>query len=164
MKKRKLHLFLTIVSIILSLITVVGFCVGFSNSQKTTETLNRYDYEYGYYDLSTQKFNLSKQKIVTEDFYSITSDNYDLYSINVSEDAECNVVVIYFMENNELPAYHSSLVPGSEFTLDYNYLSSENYTRFKVQIEPMAIDGEQPTLNVFNIGKYVDMVTVTVAK
>ena len=77
---------------------------------------------------------------------------------------ECNVEVVYFNDNVDNPSYITSVAPGSDFTFDYNFVSSENYTRFKVQIRPMAIDGEQPTLNVFNIGKYVDMVTVTVVK
>ena len=149
-KSNKLKWVLSIVSIVLSLATLIGVIVGVNNMADTT-SLSQTDYHIGTIN-DTGKIIESKKSI-----YSDISTIEDL-EITLAENSNITYKVVFYDEDEKFISMTETL--ETDFDTSSNPSNAEY---FRVLITPNQVDGEDVTLNVFNMGKYTKMINVEFA-
>ena len=149
-KSNRLKWVLSIVSIVLSLATLIGVIVGVNNMADTT-TLSQTDYHIGTIN-ETGKIIESKKSI-----YSDMSTIEDM-EITLAENSNITYKVVFYDEDEKFISMTETL--ETDFDTSSNPSNAEY---FRVLITPNQVDGEDITLNVFNMGKYTKMINVEFA-
>lgn len=138
---------LATIAIVASLSLSAGALIRQASSEKTEE-LNSYNYTIC---AVTEEGNINK-----EEKTSLVSDKLnasDLVSIEVKEDADVAVYVLWYNEDGDL--LKKDVVEGELPE------APEGADTVRVEIEPEDDDGE---ISVFEKGGYAKLVTVTVTK
>lgn len=151
-KKNNLKWGLTIVSIILSIVTLVSLCVGLGNIA-TTRTLKSTDYGIGTIS-ATGIVQDSKQNIYSKDTYSVEDMVIEL---------EENASITYKLAFYNIDGEFVSMTDAQSADFDTTNVPA-TATEFRILITPNAVDGEAVELNIFNMGKYVSQLKVTINK
>ena len=152
-KNNKILWFLTIIAIVLSAIACTSiFTIPFFNNDDEKIELDRFDYTFGTIDNDSGKLLDSKKSIRTRDLHSIEGIDIDL-----KDDATVSYKVAYYDADKKFVSV------SEETNGDYDVETApEEAVYVRIFVTPYQIDGEDVILNVFNIGKYVDQIEVTV--
>lgn len=148
MKNKKLNIILTITSIVLSVLALVGVIVAM-HKDNTTKNANSFMYEIGAINESGKVIE-SKQSAYLKDM-----QNVDGLKIELDEEtATITYKVVFYNEDGEFVSMTESL------DADFDANIPETATQFRVVITPLAVDGEPVELNFFNVMKYVSQLEV----
>ena len=149
-KGNKFKWVLSIVSILLSLATLIGVIVGVNNMADTS-TLSQTDYHIGTIN-ETGKIIESKKSV-----YSDMTTIEDM-EITLAENSNITYKVVFYDEEEKFVSATETLETDYDTTAN-----PENAEYFRVVITPNQVDGEDVTLNIFNMGKYTKMINVEFA-
>lgn len=152
-KKNKFKFALTIVSVILSIVTLIAVCVGLGNLADT-KTLGNSAFGIGTIS-ETGKIVESKQNAYTKKAYSI-----DGMAIELDEETATITYKVAFYDED------GAFVSMTD-ALDEDFVTSTipaTAKTFRVVVTPLAVDGEPVELNIFNVGKYISQIQVTINK
>lgn len=150
LKSNKFRWAMTVVSVVLSIVTLVSLFVGLSNLQET-KTMQNSAYHIGTID-DSGKVVESRQFIYSD---IATTENM---KIEIAEDGTITYKVVFYDESKDF-------VSASDFLeVDFDTTSTPTTAKyFRVLITPYQVDGENVTINIFNITKYVNMLSVSYA-
>lgn len=152
-KKEKAKWWLTIGAVVLSVVALVSAIIGLTKNITTTK-LGSTDYAIGSVD-STGKVIDSKKSVYSKDLN--TTDNL---TIDIDEDtATITYKVAYYDENEKFVSMTETMSNDLDTT---SIPSTAEY--FRVIITPNQVDGEDVTLNIFNMSKYTSQIEVTFDK
>lgn len=152
-KKEKAKWWLTIGAVVLSVVALVSAIIGLTKNITTTK-LGSTDYAIGSVD-STGKVIDSKKSVYSKDLN--TTDNL---TIDIDEDtATITYKVAYYDENEKFVSMTEAMSKDLDTT---SIPSTAEY--FRVIITPNQVDGEDVTLNIFNMSKYTSQIEVTFDK
>lgn len=152
-KKEKAKWWLTIGAVVLSVVALVGAIIGLTKNITTTK-LGSTDYAIGSVD-STGKVIDSKKSVYSKDLN--TTDNL---TIDIDEDtATITYKVAYYDENEKFVSMSEAMSKDLDTT---SIPSTAEY--FRVIITPNQVDGEDVTLNIFNMTKYTSQIEVSFDK
>lgn len=152
-KKEKAKWRLTIGAVVLSVVALVSAIIGLTKNITTTK-LGSTDYAIGSVD-STGKVIDSKKSVYSKDLN--TTDNL---TIDIDEDTvTITYKVAYYDENEKFVSMTEALSSDLDTT---SIPSTAEY--FRVIITPNQVDGEDVTLNIFNMSKYTSQIEVNFDK
>lgn len=151
-KNDKLKWWLTFGAITLLAIMVISLCVSIGNSQTTT-TLSNSAYHIGTINTETGAIVDSKQNLYSD---MKTTENM---VIEIDDNAQITYKVVFYDENNDFVSATTSL--SADFD---NEEIPATATQFRLVVTPNQVDGENVTLNIFNMSRYIDMLNVEFAK
>lgn len=152
-KKEKAKWWLTIGAVVLSVVALVSAIIGLTKNITTTK-LGSTDYAIGSVD-STGKVIDSKKSVYSKDLN--TTDNL---TIDIDEDtATITYKVAYYDENEKFVSMTEAMSKDLDTT---SIPSTAEY--FRIIITPNQVDGEDVTLNIFNMSKYTSQIEVTFDK
>ena len=152
-KKEKAKWWLTIGAVVLSVVALVSAIIGLTKNITTTK-LGSTDYAIGSVD-STGKVIDSKKSVYSKDLN--TTDNL---TIDIDEDtATITYKVAYYDENEKFVSMTEAMSKDLDTT---SIPATAEY--FRVIITPNQVDGEDVTLNIFNMSKYTSQIEVTFDK
>lgn len=152
-KKEKAKWWLTIGAVVLSVVALVSAIIGLTKNITTTK-LGSTDYAIGSVD-STGKVIDSKKSVYSKDLN--TTDNL---TIDIDEDTvTITYKVAYYDENEKFVSMTEALSSDLDTT---SIPSTAEY--FRVIITPNQVDGEDVTLNIFNMSKYTSQIEVNFDK
>lgn len=152
-KKEKAKWWLTIGAVVLSVVALVSAIIGLTKNITTTK-LGSTDYAIGSVD-STGKVIDSKKSVYSKDLN--TTDNL---TIDIDEDTATIIYKVAYYDENEK---FVSMTEAMSKDLDTTSIpSTAEY--FRVIITPNQVDGEDVTLNIFNMSKYTSQIEVTFDK
>lgn len=153
-KKGKIKWFLTIMSVVLSIATLVAVCVGLNNLTQTTKNVDRNDYAIGTI-AESGKIVESKQSAYMKDAESVHG-----LTIEIDEEtATITYKVAFYDEDGKFISMTEEMETDFESTN-----VPANAVTFRVVITPYQVDGENVELNIFNLGKYTSQLDVSFAK
>lgn len=129
--------------------------------KETTRTLSRLDYAIASIDSTSGKQIESNQNIVTKDFLSVKD-----MEIKLSDDATISYRIVFYDAEKKMLA--SGAVTDSK-TVDFDEddftaLNKTTAKYFKVVVTPAQVDGNAVNLNVFNVGGYINQITISCHK
>lgn len=149
-KKRKVNIALTITSIVLSILALIGVVVGIHND-RTTEKVVATDYSIGAIN-ETGKIIESKQSAYLKDMHSTDGLKIELEE----ETATITYKVVFYNEDGE----YISTTDALESDFDAETIP-ETATQFRVVVTPYAVDGEPVELSIFNVSKYTSQLEIS---
>lgn len=156
MKKKNFKWWLTLVTSIMTLIMFGAFVFGIANkdSDSLTDTLSAFDYKVGTVSDSG--------KILESGKSAYTKSLYNLTDLVIKVDEETSTVtykVVYYDEEKEFISISES------FEDDYTAEGApENAKYVRILVTPYQVDGEDVTLSIFNVAKYVNQLEVSFKK
>ena len=149
-KSNKLKWILTIVSVVLSLATLISCLFAFGNMAET-KSLSVTDYQIG---------TINESGKIIESKKSIYSDMVTTEDMEITLDEDCQITykVVFYNEDEDYISMTDTLEN------DFNTTAiPENAEYFRIIITPNQVDGEDVIVNLFNVGKYTNMVNVEFA-
>ena len=153
-KKKNVTIWISIISILLSIVTAVGIFVGLNADKQTTIDVKKSDYEIGMI-ADTGRIVDSKQSAYTEDLMTV-----DGLVIEIDEETATVTYKVAFYDAEE-----KFISMTGDLSADYDSTQvPENAEFFRVMITPYAVDGEPVKLNIFNVSKYTKQLSVSYAK
>lgn len=138
------------------ILIATALIVGFSKIGKleTTKTLSSLSFDIGTVSTTDGKNQESKQAIYLKDYEKLEDAK-----IEMKEDAKVTYKMFYYNANKEF------ISASEEFSVNYDKANNaEGAVYFRMVITPAQVDGEAVTINLLNIAKYTNQISVTVAK
>ena len=152
-KKNKFKWGLIITSFVMSVIMFAAMIVGLFVSDADYKTLGRFDFEMGVPGNNKDETLPSETSIITKKNYKLKD-----VDVEIKDDARVEIIILgYDYAGNEICQMD---VDGFKHMEEFD----EKPEYIRIQIRGAKIDNEYPDLNFFNIGKYLDMVTIKVEK
>ena len=149
----------TKINVILAAIIVLGVMIIGAFSKIDTLQVNRKltssDYQVGAISVETGKVIESKQSFISKDLFEVEGSE-----IKVNEDSTVSYKVFFFDEDKTFISATDSLTV--DFDAENDIVEGAKY--FKIQITPAPIDGEPVVCELLNRGRYVNQLTIVVAK
>lgn len=153
-KKKDVTVWVSIISILLSLVTAFGIFIGFKYDKQTTINVKYNDYGIGMI-ADTGKIVDSKQSAYTKDLMAV-----DGLTIEIDEVTATVTYKVAFYDAEE-----EFISMTGDLSTDYDSTQiPDNAEFFRIMITPYAVDGEPVKLNIFNMGKYTSQLDVSFAK
>ena len=151
--KDKVKWIITLVVGILLTLGVIGSIIGI-NGLKTTEKVNRYDYEVGIINSATGRIETSDYNIYQKDLELL-----DGLKIDIKENATVSYKLAYYNEDKEFISMDET---SSKFDFEYSAdleTIPEGAVYFRIEITPDFTDGTSK-INGLNIRSFTNQLTV----